>query len=53
MTSRFWNNTIVLDTWNPVTCNYSSTIFSLNSAYYIEGLSVWANVTQNSTLTSL
>jgi hypothetical protein len=53
--SRLWNGTIVLDTFDPRTCTTTTntTIITLNSAYFIEGLSVWANVTGNSTLTSM
>jgi len=53
MTNHMWNGTIVRDTFNPIACSYNDILSSLNSAYYIEGLSVWANITKNDTLTSL
>jgi hypothetical protein len=54
MLSYLWNGTIVIGQFDPRTCTFSNdTVDTVSSAYLIEGLSVWANVTKNDTLTSL
>ncbi|KZV73130.1 hypothetical protein PENSPDRAFT_750421 [Peniophora sp. CONT] len=48
-----WNGTIALDTISLGSCEYVPKPFSFNQAWLVEGLSVWANVTGNDTLTTL
>ncbi|KZV60269.1 hypothetical protein PENSPDRAFT_760104 [Peniophora sp. CONT] len=48
-----WNGTIALDTISLGSCEFVPRPFSYNQAWFVEGLSVWANVTGNDTLTTL
>ncbi|VDB92059.1 unnamed protein product [Peniophora sp. CBMAI 1063] len=50
---HLWNGTVVHDSFFPNTCTLDDTIFlTYNQAWFVEGLSVWANITRNDTLTS-
>ncbi|KAI0031644.1 hypothetical protein K488DRAFT_71243 [Vararia minispora EC-137] len=51
-TSSLWNGTIVQYIWDPTQCSYAGDTRTPASAYFIEGLAVWANVTANASLTS-
>ncbi|KZV72629.1 hypothetical protein PENSPDRAFT_348252 [Peniophora sp. CONT] len=53
MISHLWNGAIVYDGFNPKTCTTNNGTLTYNQAWFVEGLSVWANVTKNDTLTSL
>ncbi|VDB92051.1 unnamed protein product [Peniophora sp. CBMAI 1063] len=49
-----WNGTVVHDSFTLSSCALQQTEFlTYNQAWFIEGLSVWANVTKNDTLTEL
>ncbi|KZV59441.1 hypothetical protein PENSPDRAFT_416959 [Peniophora sp. CONT] len=48
----FWNGTVFQDTLFPLSCTEIPSWTSLDQ-WFVEGLSVWANVTKNDTLTSL
>ncbi|KZV73157.1 hypothetical protein PENSPDRAFT_733138, partial [Peniophora sp. CONT] len=50
---NLWNGTIVYDNITLSSCTFTPNPFTLNQAWFIEGLAVWANVTRNSTLTTL
>ncbi|KZV73153.1 hypothetical protein PENSPDRAFT_683186 [Peniophora sp. CONT] len=51
---HLWNGTIVYDGIYSDSCNLSEPApWTLNQAWFVEGLSVWANVTRNDTLTKL
>ncbi|VDC06804.1 unnamed protein product [Peniophora sp. CBMAI 1063] len=52
LTTFMWNGSVVADKFYPTTCNTSFKPLVLNQAWFIEGLSVWANVTKNDTLVS-
>lgn len=47
------NGSYILDTIDVVTCGVSNVIRTYNAAYFVEGLGVLANVTQNSTQTQV
>ncbi|KZV70986.1 hypothetical protein PENSPDRAFT_752121 [Peniophora sp. CONT] len=51
--NHLWNGTIVYDGIELTSCQTTPKPFSLNQAWFVEGLSVWANVTQNDTLNTL
>ncbi|KAI0029035.1 Six-hairpin glycosidase-like protein [Vararia minispora EC-137] len=57
MRNHMYNGTIILDTFDVTVCGGPDTgepgVFTYNEAFYIEGLAVLANVTGNSTWTSL
>ncbi|KZV77384.1 hypothetical protein PENSPDRAFT_679553 [Peniophora sp. CONT] len=44
---------VVFDTFTLSTCEKAPGLLTLNQAFFVEGLSVFANVTRNDTLTSL
>ncbi|KAJ3490784.1 hypothetical protein NLI96_g1179 [Meripilus lineatus] len=50
--SQLYNGSIIQDTINLSNCSYNTGIGSYNTGFFIEGLSVYANVTQNSTWTT-
>ncbi|VDB85297.1 unnamed protein product [Peniophora sp. CBMAI 1063] len=47
-----WNGTLVYDTRYLGNCGIMVRPFSMNQGWFVEGLSVWANVTKNGTLTT-
>ncbi|KAI0029573.1 hypothetical protein K488DRAFT_88609 [Vararia minispora EC-137] len=55
--NNLWNGSIVMDTifTNDEACasGTNGSVFAFNQAWFIEGLSVWANITGNSTLTAI
>ncbi|VDC04950.1 unnamed protein product [Peniophora sp. CBMAI 1063] len=51
--NHLWNGSIVFDGLELSTCNYLIKPFTINQAWFVEGLSVWANVTKNDTMTTL
>ncbi|KZV73155.1 hypothetical protein PENSPDRAFT_683188 [Peniophora sp. CONT] len=53
MINHLWNGTIVYDGIDAISCQPTPKPFTLNQAWFVEGLSVWANVTRNDTLTTL
>ncbi|KZV77387.1 hypothetical protein PENSPDRAFT_747114 [Peniophora sp. CONT] len=53
MINNMWNGTIVCDTFHLHDCSSTPKPLTLNQAGFVEGLSVWANVTNNGTLTTL
>ncbi|VDB95867.1 unnamed protein product [Peniophora sp. CBMAI 1063] len=53
MIRHMWNGTLVVDTLHLTDCSVDVDPVTLDQAGYIEGLSVWANVTQNATLVAI
>ncbi|VDB84719.1 unnamed protein product [Peniophora sp. CBMAI 1063] len=54
MVGHLWDGTIVQDGFDPATCaTNNATHWTYDQAWFVEGLSVWANVTKNNTLTTL
>ncbi|KZV63103.1 hypothetical protein PENSPDRAFT_222782 [Peniophora sp. CONT] len=52
--NHLWNGTIVLDGIYLDSCAaFDNAPSSVNQAWFVEGLAVWANVTQNDTLTAI
>ncbi|VDB96011.1 unnamed protein product [Peniophora sp. CBMAI 1063] len=50
---HLWNGSFVSDSIDLSSCQITPKPWTLNQAWFIEGLSVWANVTHNDTLTTL
>ncbi|VDB96010.1 unnamed protein product [Peniophora sp. CBMAI 1063] len=48
-----WNGVFVYDTRYLDSCGVQVKPFTMNQGWFVEGLSVWANVTKNGTLTTL
>ncbi|VDB95877.1 unnamed protein product [Peniophora sp. CBMAI 1063] len=53
MIHHMWNGAFVVDTFRLHDCSLNPKPCTLDQAGFVEGLSVWANITQNATLTSL
>ncbi|VDB95868.1 unnamed protein product [Peniophora sp. CBMAI 1063] len=53
MIRHMWNGAFVVDTFRLRDCSLDPKPCTLDQAGFVEGLSVWANITQNATLTSL
>ncbi|VDC04949.1 unnamed protein product [Peniophora sp. CBMAI 1063] len=51
--NHLWNGTLAYDGLYLSSCQIFPKPLSANQAWFIEGLSVWANVTKNDTLTTL
>ncbi|KAI0028803.1 hypothetical protein K488DRAFT_89366 [Vararia minispora EC-137] len=53
--NNLWSGIVVTDSilTDAETCRNGGSVLSFNQAWFIEGLSVWANITGNSTLTAL
>ncbi|KZV77309.1 hypothetical protein PENSPDRAFT_679489 [Peniophora sp. CONT] len=52
--NHLWNGTVVTGGFNYLNaCELSTILYTENQGWFIEGLSVWANVTRNSTVLSL
>ncbi|KZV64450.1 hypothetical protein PENSPDRAFT_656575 [Peniophora sp. CONT] len=49
--NHLWNGTVFQDAFDPLSCTVAPTWISFDQ-WFVEGLSVWANVTKNDTLTS-
>ena len=49
--NHMYNGTIIIDTYDLTVCGVVEPFspYTYNSAFYIEGLAVWANVTKNDT----
>ncbi|VDB84790.1 unnamed protein product [Peniophora sp. CBMAI 1063] len=51
--NHMWNGTVFEDTLYPATCTKKTDLSLTLGQWFVEGIAVWANVTQNATLTSM
>lgn len=53
ITSQLYNGTIILDSVSLMDCSLGHDLVTYNSGLFIEGLSVYADITRNATWTTL